>query len=79
MSIEEDLQVDIDYEREHGDVYKSYILEGELNIIKKLNSLNRVEVINHSSSLFEKGRFIVYRGKIETSLQDGDKTLKIFI
>lgn len=79
MSAEESLQIDIDYERGHGDVYKSYILEGELNIIKKLNSLNRVEVINHNSKGHPMGRILVHRAKIETSLQDEGKTLKIFI
>ncbi len=43
------------------------------------DSINRVEIINHNSSQFEIGRIFTFRGKIETSLQDDNKTLKIFI
>ena len=41
--------------------------------------VNRVEIINHNSSQFENGRLFVFRGEIETQLQDDGETLKIFI
>lgn len=44
-----------------------------------LLNITRVEVINHNSSNFEIGRIFAYRGDVEVSLQDDNKTLKIFI
>jgi hypothetical protein len=44
-----------------------------------LLNIDRVEVINHNSSEFEIGRVLVYKGAVEVSLQDDNKTLKIFI
>lgn len=44
-----------------------------------LDSINRVEIINHNSDQFEIGRVLVYRGKVEVQLQDDGKTLKVFI
>lgn len=44
-----------------------------------IENINRVEVINHNSSEFEIGRVLVYKGVVEVSLQDNNKTLKIFI
>jgi hypothetical protein len=44
-----------------------------------LLNIDRVEVINHNSDKFEIGRVLVYKGALEVSLQDDNKTLKIFI
>jgi hypothetical protein len=47
-------------------------------ILQKLNTVNRFEVIDHSKDL--KGRFYVKRDcSVELSLQDGNKTLKVFV
>ena len=45
----------------------------------KMDKISRVEIINHNSSKYEIGRIFTFRGKIETQLQDDNKTLKIFI
>jgi len=44
-----------------------------------LLNISRVEVINHNSSKFDIGRIFVCRGDVEISLQDDNRTMKIFI
>ena len=44
-----------------------------------LKDVIRFEVVNHNNSKYDVGRVIIHKDKIETSLQDNDKTLKIFI
>lgn len=44
-----------------------------------LSNINRVEIINHTSSKHEIGRIFTYRGKVEISLQDDGETIKVFI
>jgi hypothetical protein len=41
--------------------------------------ITRVEVINHTSDKHPIGRIFAYHGNAEVSMQDGGKTLKIFI
>jgi hypothetical protein len=41
--------------------------------------INRLEIINHKSNEHPIGRIFTHRGEIEFSVQDGGKTLKVFI
>ena len=46
-----------------------------------LKDINRFEVINHFDSKYDIGRILSSKGdnRVSTSLQDDNKTLKIFI
>lgn len=41
--------------------------------------ITRVEVINHTSDKHPIGRLFTYYGNVEIDMQDGGKTLKVFI
>ena len=43
------------------------------------SEITRVEVINHTSNEHPIGRIFTYHGNVEISMQDNNKTLKIFI
>ena len=44
-----------------------------------IKDINRFEVINHKSLKHGIGRLIVIRSTISISLQDNNKTLKVFV
>jgi hypothetical protein len=52
---------------------------GEFCSLSFFAEIDRLEVINHNSNDLEIGRIFSFRGKMEFSLQDDGKSLKIFI
>lgn len=46
---------------------------------KDKTEVGRIEIINHTQTDKEVGRIFTYRGDVELSFQDNNKTLKIFI
>lgn len=65
----------IDYSEADFCSFKAGYMARETSI----ENINRLEVINHNSKHLEIGRIFSFSGKMEFSLQDDGKSLKIFI
>lgn len=75
FSLKEGKKVNFNIEREvYTDLGEEII---EWAILE--TEINRIEIINHNQKDMEIGRIFSFRGNMELSLQDGGKTLKVFI
>jgi hypothetical protein len=79
FSLKEGKEVNFEIETE---IYiEGYTHLGEMKIdwavIK--SPITRLEIINHKSNEHPIGRIFTYYGNVEVSMQDNNKTLKIFI